>query len=65
MLTAFNFAKCHEHHGYKGVYELKWTSLEVMAKEIDMVVYPGEKKVNISSPTTENQGRTSFEVYII
>lgn len=52
-------------NGYKGVYELRWRRLEAMAKEIDMVVYLDEGKLNISSPKTQGQRRISSEVYII
>lgn len=36
-----------------------------MAREIDMVVYLDEEKLNISSPKTQGQWRISSEVYMI
>lgn len=48
----------------KGVYELRWTKLEVMAREIDIVVNLGEEKLNIPSPKTQCCRKISFEAYI-
>lgn len=48
----------------KGVYELRWTKLEVTAREIDITVNLGEEKLNIPSPTTQCRRRISFEAYI-